>query len=435
MVPGKELIKPEYKTGFMDQRKAYLVLAAITLTVFTVKAFPVAQASTVPPGWVDTSYHTSTALDVSRGNIDSLMHPWWHVKGNSVTVDGLAVIDRESETFYYPPFLHLFIAAFMLVLPAGLATILSVSLLYSLSVPASYLLARSYRIANRPALLGAGLTGSSLPLLRSQLMGFWSFASAFIFGTLAFSFYRINRERSDRRYLAGYLATGLASALTHWVFGAFVVGLPVLDTLIEGKELDWKIPGTMLALLLPNYLLFFATSSIGNYTATSFNGFYPWIGPVIAVAGLAISWKRYRAVNLLLFGTLAAMTAYYLGVPLPFGGMLQFALPLLAGFQFAAIYRESPERFRQPLAVIAAAAILFGLLAQIPAGRNAGRAITEEQFHELIDARDELPDRIIAGRGIGSWVTLASRDRRILSPFQEYSTSRLDPKKFHVLNP
>ncbi|QKQ97932.1 hypothetical protein GKQ38_00135 [Candidatus Nanohaloarchaea archaeon] len=419
----------------MKRDKALLVLTLLTVTVFAVKAFPVFSASTVPPGWVDTSYHTSTALDVSRGDLDSLMQPWWHIQGNSEMVQGLPVIDRNSKTFYYPPFLHVFIAGFMLFLPTGLATIISVSLIYSLAVPATYLLSRSYKLGREASLLGAGIAGASIPLLHSQLMGFWSFATAFIFGIASFSLYRLYRRNRERKYLAGYIFAGLASVLTHWVFGAFIIGMPLFDTILERKQLDWKIPGLALAVMLPNYIAFFATSSIGSYITTSFEKFYPSISPVIVIAGIGLSREKYRTIDIFSAGSLTGAVLYYLGAPIPFGGMIQFALPLLAGFYTASIYSSTDmEELRKAFTVLAAIFIAASFFAQASIGSGAPRAVSEEQFQDLIDARSKVGDKIVVpAEGVDTWVTLASGENRIMNPYAQYNASELDSDVFYTL--
>lgn len=418
----------------MKQKKALKLLAILTLSIFILKAFPIADASTVPPGWIDTSYHTSTAVDVSRGDLDSLMHPWWHIQGNSATVQDVPVIDRNSRTFYYPPFLHLFMASFMLVLPAGLATILSISLIYSLSGPATYLLARSYEIDRKSSLLGAAFAATSVPLIHSQVMGFWSFAAAFILGITAFSFYRLHRKNGGRKLLAAYLITSTATVLTHWVFGAFVIGMPLLSTLLEEKTVDWKIPGLGLATVLPHYAVFFATSKLSIYSTTTFDKFYTSVTPAAIIGGLLISRGRNRTIDFFSAGSLAGMTAYYLGAPITFGGMIQFALPILAGFYIAETRQSiNGEELAKAFTILATLFIAVSMISQAAIGNNSGRVLTETQFHDLIDARDEIPEeKIVAGSEVGTWITLASGENRIVNPYAEYNASRLD-ERFYVL--
>lgn len=364
-----------------------------------------------------------------------MIHPWWHIQGNSGTVEGLPVIDRNSKTFFYPPFLHVFIAGFMFFLPTGIATIISISLIYSLSVPATYLLSRSYGKGRKASLTGAGVTGASITLLHSQLMGFWSFAAAFILGVASFSFYRFHRKEGDRKYLAAYIVTGLFTVLTHWVFGAFIIGMPLLDGLLEEKSIDWKIPGLAFLTVLPFYLAFFATSSIGSYITTSFDKLYPSIMPLLAVSGLLTSRGSHRTIDLFTAGSLAGILAYYLGVPMPFGGMIQFALPLLAGFYISVLHDQvKDEELRKAFTVLVSLLMVLGFISQITIGHGSSRALTEKEFHQLINARDDIPrDKIVAGPELGTWVTLASKDQRIVSPYADFNTSQLDTEKFHIL--
>ncbi|WP_347720554.1 hypothetical protein [Candidatus Nanohalovita haloferacivicina] len=419
----------------MKQKKALTILATITAAVFILKAFPMAGASTVPPGWIDTSYHTSTAVDVSSGDLDSLMHPWWHIQGNSATVGDVPVIDRNSKTFYYPPFLHLFMASFMLILPAGLATILSISLIYSLTAPATYLLTRSYEIDRKSSLLGAAFAATSIPLIHSQIMGFWSFAAAFILGITAFSFYRLHRKHGGRKLLAAYLLTATATVLTHWVFGAFIIGMPLLSTLLEEKTIDWKIPGLALATVLPHYVAFFATSKLSIYSTTTFDKFYTSITPIAIIGGLLISRGRNRTIDLFSAGSLAGMTAYYLGAPITFGGMIQFALPVLAGFYIADTRKRiNGKELAKAFTILTTVFIAASMISQAAIGNNSGRVLTEDQFHGLLDARDKIPEeKIVAGPEVGAWITLASGENRIVNPYAEYNASKLD-ERFYVLS-
>lgn len=420
----------------MDKRKTLILLFAIFLLSFGVKSVSILSESTVPPGWVDTAYHTSTSLDVSEGDFDSLMHPWWHIKGNSETTDGLSVIDRNSVTFYYPPFLHVFTAGFMLFMPPGIASIISISLIYSISVPAVYLLSRSYELDRESSLISAGAVAGFPVLLHSQVMGFWSFAGAFIVGLISFSCYRLYRKTSDSKFVAGYIFTGVLASLTHWVFGAFIVGMPILDRLVEEKELDWKIPGLALAVLLPNYVAFFATSSIGNYITTSFDRIFPSISPLLIVTGVLVSRGKYRAVDIFASGSLIGGGIYYLfDLPIPFGDMIQFALPILAGFYAGSFYQKiERDKFRKIFAGIIVLLILVGLLVQFSIGQEASRSVSESEFQQLVEMRDELPERTVAGeKGTGSWVTLASGERKILSPYEDFNSSELDGEKFYYL--
>lgn len=418
----------------MKKKQALILLTVLTLAVFIFKAFPMASASTVPPGWIDTSYHTSTAVDVSNGDLDSLMHPWWHIQGNSVTVDGVPVIDRNSKTFYYPPFLHLFTAAFMLVLPAGLATIFSISAIYSLAAPATYILARSHEKDRKSSLIGAAFAATSIPLIHSQIMGFWSFAAAFIFGLISFSFYRLHKKNGDRKLLAAYLLTATATVLTHWVFGAFIIGMPLLNTLLEEKTIDWRIPGLALATVLPHYAAFFVTSKLSIYSTTSFDKFLPSITPIAMIGGLLISKGRNRTVDIFSAGSILGMTAYYLGVPITFGGMIQFALPLIAGFYIADAREQiDGEEIKKAFTLLTVIFIAASMASQAAIGNDSGRAITEQQFDTLIDARNTIPEeKIVARPDTGTWITLASGDNRIVNPYAKYNASALD-ERFYVL--
>lgn len=423
----------------MDRQKSLLLLLGIFLLAFGVKSFSILSGSTVPPGWIDTSYHVSTALDVSEGNLDSLMQPWWHIDGNSELIDGVTVIDRSSVSFLYPPFLHSFMAGFMLFLSPGVASIISISLVYSLAGPAVYLLSRSYEVSRKSSLLGAGITVASTSLMQSQLMGFWSFAAAFIFGTASFGFYRFYAENKSRKYFLGYALSGMASVLTHWVFGAFIIGMPVLDILLERRESLWenlKTPALMLGILLPFYGAFFATSSITSYITTSFGEIFPSASPLLLLAGLIIVRDKYRSIGVFTAGSLAALVVFYiLNISIPFGDMIQFALPVLAGFYVAAGRDElEKENFRKFFSLLMVFFLIAGFMAQFSLGGDSRRSISEEGFSELVDSRKTLPDKVIVpGEGVGSWVTLASVDRPIASPFADYNASDLDSEKFHYL--
>lgn len=421
----------------MDRRKILILLSVIFLLSFGVKSVAILSESTVPPGWVDTAYHTSTSIDVSEGDFDSLIHPWWHIKENSEIVDGLKVIDRNSVTFYYPPFLHLFTAAFMLFMSAGTATIISISLIYSLSVPAVYLLSRSYDLDRDSSLISAAVVAGFPALLHSQVMGFWSFAGAFIFGLISFSFYRLYRKKQDPKFIAGYIVAGVLASLTHWVFGAFVVGMPVLDRLVEDQQFDWKIPLLALSALLPNYIVFFATSNIGSYITTSFDRIFPSVSPVVIVAGIIVSRGKYRTIDLFASGSLVGAGIYYMfDLAIPFGDMIQFALPLLAGFYAGSLYSKiDRKKVKNIFKGLTLLLILVGFWTQFFIGQDSTRSVNEKEFQQLVEMRDEIPDKIIAGgNSTGSWLTIASGERKIVSPYDDFNPSKLNKNRFHYLN-
>jgi hypothetical protein len=424
----------------MQMRRASVILLGIFLLAFGVKSLSILSASTVPPGWIDTSYHVSTALDVSEGNFDSLVQPWWHINGNSRAVDGITVIDRTSNSFFYPPFLHLLMAGFMLFLSPGIASIASISMVYSLAGPAVYVLSRSYDLSRKSSLLGSGIAAASTSLMQSQLMGFWSFAAAFIFGISSFGFYRLYTESDSKKHLLGYALTGLASILTHWVFGAFIIGMPVLDILLDGRKNlreDLKIPAIMLGLVSPFYAAFFATSSITSYITTSFGTFIPSAAPLLLLAGLITVRDRYRSIRVLTAGSLAGLVVFYiLDISVPFGNMIQFALPVLAGF-YVAVGRDEikKESLRKFFTLLMLLFVLVGFMTQFSIGSDSQRSISQEDFNKLVEVRNRLPDKIIVpGDDVGSWVTLASVDRPVANSFGDYKASELDNERFYYLN-
>lgn len=420
----------------MNKRKS-LVLILIFLLTLGVKAFSILSVSPVPPGWVDTSYHVSTSLDVSEGDFNSLLHPWWHIESNSETIDGVSVIQRNSKTFFYPPFIHLVLAAFILLLPVGIASVVLSSLLYSLTGPAIYFLSRSFGIDSRNSLIGAALALSSPILFKSQLMGFWSFTVALILGIISYSFYRYYKNTEKPLYLGIYIVAGVFSILTHWVFGALVVGLPILENLLSQRKIhDYTSIIFLILASLPFYSFFFLTSNIGAYMLTSFSTFIPPISLLFVLIGLFICRLNYPTISILSIASLLGMILYYLGFSIPFGGMLQFSIPLFAGFLISGALGEINTKKAWKVFFIALCFfILLNFATQLSMGKNSNRALTEEEFNHLIEARGDINEGIIvAPKKVSSWITLVSKDRPIVNPFTKYNLSHLrKDKRFKVI--
>jgi hypothetical protein len=417
----------------MDGRKLLILVFA---GVFLLKTTLLVSGSTVPPGWVDTSYHVSTSRDIAEGDLDSLVHPWWHIDGNSQEVDGVSVIDRNSETFFYPPFLHVFTALFMLFLPAGLATISSVSLLYSLSVLATYLLSRSYRIKGKASLIGSTFAGASPLLVASQVRGFWSFAVAFNFLIISYACFRFYSTENNNRYALGYIASGLLAILTHWTFGLPVVALPSIHLLISRNwrslmEWNWEYLPVIgvLGASAPFYLMFLLTSSLSSYIGTSFSELI--YGPALVVFVVGILWteRKKSTVTILSAIITVTMAAFYLfQVEILFADMLQFATPVIAGFYLAEFVEDNLEPEPDNLQLLACLGlILLSAGGSVQALDDSTRAVSDEEFQALVDARDrDFNNTILYNQDIGTWITLGSKDSRIVNPYIEYNSSRLD---------
>ena len=78
---------------------------------------------------------------------------------------------------------------------------------------------------------------------------------------------------------------------------------------------------------------------------------------------------------------------------------------------------------------------MTGLSVQFSIGHESPRSPSENEFQQLVDLREEMPDRIIAAeKQVGFWVTLASKDRKILSPYEDFNSSLLDERNFYHLN-
>jgi len=118
-------------------RKSIYVLLLLFLISFFMKLTPLYQGYNVPLGYVDTSFHISSALDLAGGNFNGFIHQWWHLE-NHYLLSGYDIVDRNSTAFFYPPFLHIILAFGFLFLHPGIATLILVSLLYSLSVIAIF---------------------------------------------------------------------------------------------------------------------------------------------------------------------------------------------------------------------------------------------------------------------------------------------------------
>jgi len=156
-----------------------LTLVLIFLISFSVKILPLLLGCRVPFGWLDTAYHISTALDVKEGNFKSLFHPWWHIP-NHIFEYGVDLIDRNSKSFFYPPLLHVLLALSMVFTHPGVAAIITISFLYSLSVISIFLLCKSHGLSGSSSLISSLIVGSSSSLTYSQNFGFWTFSIALI---------------------------------------------------------------------------------------------------------------------------------------------------------------------------------------------------------------------------------------------------------------
>ncbi len=250
----------------------------------------------------------------------------------------------------------------------------------------------------------------------------------------------MKEKKNEKKYLLGYILSGAASVLTHWVFGAFIIGMPVLEILLESREKlveELKKPLLMFLFVLPFYGAFFATSSIKSYITTSFGDIFSSAAPLLLLAGLITVRKKYASIGVFTAGSLGGMLVFYgLNLPIPFRDMIQFALPVLAGFYVAATRDELwDEGFEKFFTLLMLVVVVAGFAAQFSIGSDSSRSITGENFDKLVDARENLPDKIIVpGEGVGSWVTLASEDRPVASPFSNYNSSELDSEKFYYLD-
>ena len=169
------------------RKTSIYILLLIFLFSFLVKLSPLYHGYNVPLGAVDTSFHIASALDLYEGYYKGVIHPWWHLK-NHYLIDGYDAVDRNSASFFYPPFIHAALAFGFLFSHPGIAAIIVVSLLYSLSIVAVFFVCKSFNFNDAPALASSALIAVSMPLIYSQNYGFWTFSIALNF---AFTSFRI----------------------------------------------------------------------------------------------------------------------------------------------------------------------------------------------------------------------------------------------------
>ena len=247
----------------MVNRNKIYILLIIFLISFFIKLTPLYYGYDVPLGIVDTSFHISSALDLREGNLKSMIHPWWHLK-NHILIEGYDVVDRNSAVFFYPPFIHIVLAFSFLFLHPGIASIIVISLLYSLSVISIFFLCRSFNFKDTSSIISALLIAVSVPLIYSQNYGFWTFMIAFNFMILSYSFLRLKA----RKFLIASVICYFLALMTHWAFFFMAIIAGAIELFLnKTKESKFYIL-SITALTLPIYAYIFYLKNPFSYIAT-----------------------------------------------------------------------------------------------------------------------------------------------------------------------
>ncbi|MBI2101154.1 hypothetical protein HYT53_00945 [Candidatus Woesearchaeota archaeon] len=400
-------------------KKITCLLLAVFLISFLARLAPIYKGYNAPFGNVDTSSHIASALDLSEGNLKSLMHPWWHAK-NHYLVNGYDVVDRNYSSFFYPPFINTALAFSFLFAHPGIASAVTISFLYSLSVFAIFLLCKSFKIKDMPSLVSAVLVAVSSPLAASQNYGFWTFAIASNFIILSYSFLRLRARKFTWLSIIFYFF----ALTTHWAF----FGVALLAGLVElaigkNKEAKFYLLAAA-AITLPFYLLIIYTANPPAYITTHFNGLAlpnPLL-ILLAASGLALAFRKHM--EMAVFAILALMLsfAYYaLNIKFAFGDMVQFAYPFLAAFYAGSLLHYSGKKAFKLVVALTAAAIVLEFVSVAWILGSAEASISKNDFDGLLKLRKELsPDSksiIAIERGLFPWwITIASKDSKILYP-------------------
>lgn len=394
-------------------------MGAVFVLGFFLRIAPLLQGHTVPYGYVDTSSHIGAALDVSEGNFASLLHPWWHLK-NHILVGGYDVVDRTITSFFYPPLIHLLLAASFLTLHPGIATYLVISLIFSLGTIAIFFLCRTFKFSEWQAALAAALTAFSWPLIRAQHLGFWTFPTAFTFAIFSYAFLR----HRNRRATWASIVFALLSLTTHWAFFPifFLFGAAELYY-AKNTEAGFflKCFALMNALL---FALVFYFSNPWEYIPTYYNSFLAPALPLAALGawGYISSVKKYPGIGLAAFAAFSASAMFHLfSLRFIFADMVQLSLPFfLAFFTATLVGQEKSRAAKIILVMLIAASLVSEIGSSISFFQETQPSIPNKIFDGLISLREHaLADGAILAidREIpGWWIAIVSKDAKILYP-------------------
>ena len=402
----------------------YLIFVLIFLLSFLIRAIPLLQGYTVPHGYVDTSSHISLALDLKEGDIDSLVHPWWHVK-NHYIINDYDIVDRNAASFFYPPFIALILAGGYMFLHPGIGTIIIISLLYSLSTIAVFLLCKSFGVRDRFSLIASLIIALSPALLVSQYFGFWSFMIALNFMILSYSYFRLGRMRLSVLF-------AFISAITHWGFIVLIIAVFLLEFNKGKKSMDYL--KYSLAFLIPFYLVLIITWNPFTYVTTHFTEFLFVNIPlaILAVVSFVLFFKKYKPAAIASIIIIALVCVYYAFPVILFGDMLQFVIPFIIAFFIAVLLNEIPF-FRKNsklhshssiveviLLLIIGISLMLNIIALASICHTTQPSITNKQFDALLGLRSGIDnDKSVLSiqKGMAPWIVLVGKDSLILYPF------------------
>lgn len=420
----------------MDLRKyrKFLSLAALFILFmisFLIKINPLYKGYNVPYGVVDTSFHISSALDLSEGNFKSLVHPWWHLK-NHILLDGLDVVDRNATTFFYPPFLHLILAVGFLFFPPE-ASIIIISLLYSLSVIAVYLLCKSFKLKDSSALISSALITFSIPLVYSQTYGFWTFLIAFNFLILSYSLLRFKSRKLTWISLLFYLL----ALTTHWTFFFFAALLGLVELFIAKNKEARLYLFSITIITAPFYTLLFNFANPLSYIAVHFSEIHLPNSALIMLSsiGFFLGIKKYKEMSIFTILILILSLSYYIfGFKFIFGDMVQFVYPFLVSFYTASLFGLVKARISKIIFLILIAVIsIHSAISMQKLLVSTKASISKEEFNALMRLRTEFKsdDNTILSidRGLFPWwITVVSKNSKIIYP-DTYEKENMDKYK------
>jgi hypothetical protein len=398
----------------------------------------------VPHGWVDTAYHISVALDVKEGNFDSLFHPWWHLP-NRVFNETLDIVDRNSKSFFYPPFLHIVLALCMFFTHPGVAAIVCVSFLYSLSVISMFLLSKSFGLGNSEAYISSLLICFSASLLFSQNFGFWSFSVSLIFLILSFSFLKFYLKEGKTKLLALSLIFGSLSTLIHWVVGAILLIVSAL--LFDSANIDRnkKFFFSFGILYLLSILIFLTFTDTFSYQVTYFYQFF-WEIPVLyflAFVGWILAFKK-EGKNLIHFLPVAAFLLmflfYFFQVKIPFADMVQFTIPFFTAFYISYTYKLLNGKIKTFYSILLAFLLTISFFNTLKIQLTTQPSLTNKQFDSLLNLRSTFSPNsttILGMKGeYGYWITIVSKNSKILNPFNMTISKSISQNfQFYLIEP
>jgi hypothetical protein len=416
----------------LESKHTLTILSCIFAFSFLLKILPLFFGNYVPYGYVDPQFHISSAMDLSEGNFGSMIHPWWHLK-NHLMLDGRDVVDREAASFFYPPLLHFFLAAGYLFFHPGIWTILIISSLYSLSVIAMFLICRSFNLSRESSLIASLLVGTSEVLVKSQNMGFWTFAIALNFAIISCALLRKKSSMSTVLSIVFFLL----SLLTHWAFLLPAVVIGLFEHFISKNRFAKSYIASVLAFSAPFIAIILYFSSPFLYIGTYFQELILPSFPIIVLAfiGCAINFKKYLQIALFAFLSLGlSLVCYLTSIRFIFADMIQFSFPFFASFFAASLFENVKGKAKAVLAIFVIVIVAFGCFKIFINDVTSRSTITNVEFNQLLDLRAQFLDEkntIITTNlsEIRFWLTIVSKDSKMIYPFTHESE---DMKKYYA---